>query len=84
MMSEPNLILYKTADGQAHIALYARDGNVWLTQAQMAELFTTSKQNISSHIINVLEGFHCSEAGYYNCEELCLGGRRRFKGTQRA
>lgn len=54
-MSEANLIIYKTADGQANIALYARDGDVWLSQAQMAELFATSKQNISSHIINVLK-----------------------------
>lgn len=54
-MNEQNLIIYKTADGQANIALYARDGDVWLSQAQMAELFATSKQNVSSHIINVLE-----------------------------
>ena len=44
-----------TADRQADIALYARDGNVWLSQAQLAELFSTSKQNVSSHIINILE-----------------------------
>lgn len=48
-----NLILYRTADGKAEIALYARDGNVWLTQQQMAELFSTSKQNIGQHIANV-------------------------------
>ena len=54
-MSEANLIIYKTADGQANIALYARDGNVWLTQAQMAELFSTSVPNISIHISNILE-----------------------------
>lgn len=26
-----NLIFYRTADGRAEVALYARDGNVWLT-----------------------------------------------------
>jgi hypothetical protein len=53
-MSESNLIIYKTADGKANIALYARDGDVWLSQAQMAELFATSKQNISMHIESIL------------------------------
>ena len=33
----------------------AKDGNVWMNQNQLAELFDTSKQNISLHIINVLE-----------------------------
>lgn len=37
------------------MSLYARDGNVWLNQRQLAELFATSKQNISSHILNILE-----------------------------
>ncbi|MDR1633014.1 MAG: virulence RhuM family protein [Dysgonamonadaceae bacterium] len=33
----------------------AKDGNVWLNQNMLAELFDTSKQNISLHIINILE-----------------------------
>ena len=53
--STPNIILYNTADGKAQVTLYARDGTVWLNQNQMAELFATSKQNISLHIINVLK-----------------------------
>ena len=35
--------------------LYARDGKIWLNQQQMAELFATSKQTISHHIINILK-----------------------------
>lgn len=50
---DANLILYQTRDGKAEIALYARDGSVWLTQQQMAELFATSKQNVGQHIANV-------------------------------
>ncbi|MDO4575259.1 MAG: virulence RhuM family protein [Planctomycetia bacterium] len=49
------IILYTTADGKSNIALYAREGNVWLNQSQLAELFATSKQNISLHIINILK-----------------------------
>lgn len=53
-MSEGEIILYSTEDGQAEIQLRAVDGTVWLTQAQMADLFDTSKQNISLHLNNVI------------------------------
>jgi len=44
-----NIIIYKTADGRASVALYAKDGNIWMNQSQLAELFATSKQNIGQH-----------------------------------
>ena len=50
-----NIIIYNSADGKASVALYARDGKIWLNQQQMAELFATSKQAISYHIINILK-----------------------------
>ena len=53
--NKPNIIIYKTADGKASVALFARDGNVWMNQNQLAELFATSKQNISLHVINILK-----------------------------
>jgi hypothetical protein len=53
-MSEGELILYSTEDGAATIGLRAIDGTVWLTQLEMAELFDTSKQNVSLHISNIL------------------------------
>ncbi|WP_446010870.1 virulence RhuM family protein [Candidatus Electrothrix sp.] len=54
-MKTSDIIIYKTTDGQTSVALYARDGNVWLNQKQLAELFATSKANISIHIANILE-----------------------------
>ena len=54
-MNDEKIILYRTDDGQAALSLYARDGSVWMNQSQLAELFATSKQNISLHIINVLQ-----------------------------
>lgn len=48
------MILYSTEDGQAAIQLRAEEGTVWLTQAQMAELFDTTKQNVSLHMRNIL------------------------------
>jgi hypothetical protein len=55
MDNKQNIIIYKTADGKASVALYAKDGNVWMNQNQLSELFATSKQNISLHIINILK-----------------------------
>lgn len=53
-LSEGELVLYPTEDGSARFYLRAEDGTVWLTQAELAELFQTSKQNISLHIKNIL------------------------------
>jgi hypothetical protein len=53
--AEQNLLIYHTADGKAAVSLYARDGNVWMNQNQLAELFATSKQNVSLHINNILK-----------------------------
>ena len=55
MDEQQNIIIYRTADGRASVALYAKDGKIWLNQQQMAELFATSKQLISHHISNILK-----------------------------
>lgn len=55
MNEENNIIIYNTADGKASVSLLTRDGTAWMSQSQIAELFATSKQNISLHIINILE-----------------------------
>ena len=56
-----NLILYNTPDGKSSVALYAKDGSVWLNQKQLAELFDTSVPNISMHIANLLKEGELSE-----------------------
>ena len=50
-----NLIIYHTLDGKVSVTMIARDGNVWMNQKQMAELFATSIPNISIHISNMLK-----------------------------
>ena len=50
-----NIIIYNTADGKASVSLYAKDGQVWMNQNQLAELFDTSVPNISIHISNILK-----------------------------
>lgn len=53
-MSEGEIVLYNTEDGLARVQLRTADGTVWLTQAQMAELFATTKQNVSLHLRNLV------------------------------
>lgn len=52
---ENNIIIYTTQDGKSSVALFARDGNVWMNQKQLSELFDTSVPNISMHIKSILE-----------------------------
>lgn len=53
-MSAGEIILYVTEDGAAAIKLIAQEGTVWLTQLEIANLFQTTKQNISLHIKSIL------------------------------
>lgn len=54
MDTQQDIIIYKTNDNKVKIALYAKDGSIWLNQNQLADLFDTSKQSIGQHIINIL------------------------------
>ena len=49
------MVLYNTEDGVTVVQLKARDGSVWLSQGQIAELFEATKQNVSLHIRNILD-----------------------------
>ena len=55
MDEQSNIIIYNSDDGRTNVALMTRDGNVWLNQNQMAELFATSKQNIGQLIGKILK-----------------------------
>lgn len=50
-----DIIIYNTQDGKTAIKLYADNGTVWLTQAQIAELFTKNISTISRHIANIFD-----------------------------
>jgi hypothetical protein len=56
------LILYTTEDGHSRIQLRADGQTVWLTQLEMAELFATTKQNISLHLKNLFEDNELGDA----------------------
>ena len=54
-MENNQIIIYQTEDGQTQIDVRMEKDTVWLTQAQMVELFQTTKQNVSLHIGNVFK-----------------------------
>jgi hypothetical protein len=49
------IIVYQTYDGRVRLDVRLQDETVWLTQPMMAELFQTTQQNISQHILNIYE-----------------------------
>ena len=49
------IIIYQTEDGNTRIDVKFQDETVWLTQAQLCELYQTSKSNISEHIRHIFE-----------------------------
>ncbi len=54
-MNENKVIIYTASDGQTKIDVKLEDETLWLTQAQMCELYQTSKSNISEHIKHIFE-----------------------------
>jgi hypothetical protein len=49
------IVIYRTDDGRTRIDVRLEDETIWLSQAQMAELFQTTKQNISLHVGNIFK-----------------------------
>ena len=49
------IVIYQTDDGDTKIDVRFVDETVWLTQAQLCELYQTSKSNVSEHIKNIFE-----------------------------
>ncbi|MHC5228185.1 hypothetical protein ACYSNW_07905 [Enterococcus sp. LJL99] len=56
-----DVIFYNTEDGLTKIELHLTDGTVWLSQLEIAELFQTTKNNISLHIKNIFSDKELAE-----------------------
>lgn len=54
-MEEKSIVIYQTEDGQTQIDVRLENETVWLTQAQMAELFQKDRTVITRHINNVFK-----------------------------
>lgn len=62
MTKNTEILLYQTEDEQTKVEVRLENETVWLTQAQMGELFQTTKQNISLHIRNIFQDGELQEA----------------------
>jgi hypothetical protein len=78
-MPNEELILYTTEDGKTSIRLKTREGTVCLTQMEIADLFQTTKQNISLHIKNILLTNELSESVVKDNLTTAADGKRFFK-----
>ena len=54
-MKDNKVIIYTTNDGKTKIDVKLEEETLWLTQAQMCELYQTSKSNVSEHIKHIFE-----------------------------
>ena len=54
-MPENKVIIYTANDGKTKIDVKLEEETLWLTQAQMCELYQTSKSNVSEHIKHIFE-----------------------------
>lgn len=67
-MEENKIIIYQTEDGHTRIDVRFENDTVWLTQAQMAELFQKTPQNITMHIRNAFNEGELDEQA--TCKEF--------------
>ena len=70
-MKENKVIIYTANDGSTKIDVKLEEETLWLTQAQMCELYQTSKSNVSEHIKHIFEDCEL-------CEESVV---RKFRTT---
>ena len=55
IVNKNEILIYQTDDGKTKIDVKFENETVWLTQAQLTELYQTSKSNISEHIKHIFE-----------------------------
>ena len=77
------LILYQTEDGRTRIQCRFEDETLWLTQAQIAELFQTSVPNINLHLKAIFEeGVLAEEATIKSNLQVRQEGKRKERNTK--
>jgi hypothetical protein len=73
------ILLYQTDDGHTRIECRFQDGTLWLNQAQLAELFQTSKQNIAKHLKAVFAEGELERAAVVNSWLTTGPDNKRYK-----
>lgn len=79
-----DLLLYQTEDGRTRIQVRLENETVWLTQADMAQLFQATPQNITLHLKNIFQEGELEEAA--TCKDFLqvqTAGGRSVQRTRR-
>ena len=81
--SKGDIVIYQTKDGLAKIDVRFEDETVWLTQAQLVELYHSSKSNISEHIKHIFEEGELEESSTVrNFRTVQIEGNREVNREQ--
>jgi len=73
------IIIYQNQDSSTKIEVRLEDETVWLTQAQMAELFQTTRNNITLHISNIFSEKELEENSVCKESLLTANDGKRYK-----
>ena len=76
------ILLYQTVDGRTRLDVRVEGDTVWLTQAQMADLFQTTPQNITIHILGVYDERELAEGA--TCKDYLQVRREGDREVQRS
>ena len=63
-----NFIIYNNSNGEVRVDVFVEDETVWLTQKSLSELFSTSTQNITTHLKNIYDDAELQEVA--TCKEI--------------
>lgn len=75
-MNRGEVIIYQAPDGSTSLDVKLENETVWLTQAQMVELFDSSKANISEHIKHIFESEELENSTVRNFRTVRKEGNR--------
>ncbi len=80
-MSNSQIIIYKTQNGQTKLDVRLENETVWLSQKLMAELFQTTPQNITIHLKNIYEEGELAESS--TCKEFLQVQKEGIRQVER-
>lgn len=79
-MQQGEIVIYKTTDkNDFQLEVRVEDETVWLTQAQMADLFQTTRNNVTLHISNVFKENELQENSVCKDSLLTASDGKKYK-----
>ncbi len=80
-LSPSQILLYTSVDGETKVEVKLENETVWLVQTQMAELFQTTKQNISLHLKNIFSEKELEEVSVVKDSLTTASDGKKYKTT---